>query len=170
MYRRDCLQAQLDPVLNNILRSVTHSRFPCGGFIPQVILLLVAKHGLFSLKLESTMSCGEESYPCVGSCSHTWINSCVWGTRYASRFKPVGARQGLPLVLGCQWQVLTLKALKAVWRQVRELWGLVNRWGHRRRVSTRGARSSLGEAWSHVKLTDNGQSSRSHMACCEGGT
>ena len=58
MYTRDCLQAQLDPVLNNILRSVTHSRFPCDGFIPKVILV-VAKHGLISLKLESPMRWGE---------------------------------------------------------------------------------------------------------------
>ena len=99
MYRRDCLQARLDPVLNNILRSVTHSKFPCGGFIPQVILLLVAKHGLISLKLEKHYELGGRVVSLHGVMFPCLNQLLCLGARYASRFKPVRARQGLPPVL-----------------------------------------------------------------------
>ena len=60
---------------------------------------MVAKHELISLKLKSPVSWGEESYPCMGIMFPCLNQLLCLGTRYASRFKPVRASQGLPLVL-----------------------------------------------------------------------
>ena len=64
-----------------------------------------------------------------------------------------------------------IEPLKAVWKQGKELWWgrLVNRWGPRGRVSTRGARSSLGEAWSHLKSPEVAGASGHTWRSCEGG-